>query len=55
MHSITVGELAKQMGISRTRLSEILNCRAKPKDAEFRVWKALLELIELRQKEKEDE
>ena len=51
MHSITVGELAKRMGISRQRLSVILNCKDKPKDAEFRVWKALLELVEERTKE----
>lgn len=54
MHSISSAELAERMGVSRQWLSEILNCNQKPKDAEFRVWKALLELIEMKQKEKEE-
>lgn len=53
IHSITMVELANQMGVSNKWLSSILNCKEKPADAEFRVWKALLELIELRQEKKE--
>ena len=51
MHSITNVELAKKMGVSVQWLSSILNCKVKPKDAEFKVWKALLQLVEERTKD----
>lgn len=45
-HKITGGKLAEHMGIRREYLSEILNGKRTPKDAEHKVMTALNELTE---------
>lgn len=44
-HKITGGRLAEHMGIRREYLSEILNGKRTPKDAERKVMAALDELL----------
>lgn len=49
-HKITGGRLAERMGIRREYLSEILNGKRTPKDAELKVMAALDDLIKEQEK-----
>lgn len=44
-HHITGGKLAEHMGIRREYLSQILNGKRKPKEAEAKIMAAINEMI----------
>lgn len=49
IYEITAYELAKRAGISQTYLSSLLNCSRRASGAEFRIRKALMEIVEERE------
>ena len=46
IYSISFKKLAERMGVTNRYLSEILNCKKRPKGCESRVRQALNELIQ---------
>jgi plasmid maintenance system antidote protein VapI len=50
MHNagVSANELAEHMGVTKTYISMILNCKRKPKDAQKKLETAFSEILEKR-------
>lgn len=46
IYGITNIQVAKKMGVTKGYVSALLNCKKRPKDAEFKTRKALNELLQ---------